>query len=160
MLSPDEKRCLLEIARSALENELAGGPPAKRPVLPDDSPVFENRGAFVTLETDGDLRGCIGFVESRLPLWETVAEAAAGAATRDPRFPQVKASELSRIRIEISALSAPIPIQGPADIEIGRDGLIVERGPRRGLLLPQVAPEWGFGPSEFLGATCEKAGLA
>ena len=159
MLNRDEKRALLETARAALESELGGGPPVRPPPLPKESPIFENRGAFVTLERGEDLRGCIGFVDSRLPLWETVAQAAAGAATRDPRFPRVTADELPHIRIEISALSPPIPVQAPSDIEIGRDGLIVEKGGRRGLLLPQVAPEWGFGPVEFLEATCEKAGL-
>lgn len=120
----------------------------------------EPRGAFVTLKTrEGDLRGCIGTILPVGPLDETVARMAVAAAVEDPRFPAVRASELPGLLFEISALTLPQPVPDPARIEVGRHGLIVTRGSRKGLLLPQVAPEWGWDREEFLKHTCLKAGL-
>ncbi|MEW6775476.1 MAG: AmmeMemoRadiSam system protein A [Bdellovibrionota bacterium] len=159
MLSGQEKKALLAIARTALAHKLVGGPSVSPPDVPTNSELLAPRGAFVTLHTHGELRGCIGIVEAAMPLWKIVAENAVAAATRDPRFPPLEAEELPQTDIEISALSRPIPVQQPEEIEIGRDGLIIENGRRKGLLLPQVATEWGFGREEFLQAVCEKAWL-
>lgn len=118
-----------------------------------------NTGAFVTLTQDGQLRGCIGFTESDDPLPAVIQEAAIAAATRDPRFPPVSATELSELAIEISVLTLPEPVPNIAAIKVGRHGLIVEKDWNRGLLLPQVPVEWGWDREEFLAHTCEKAGL-
>jgi AmmeMemoRadiSam system protein A len=91
-------------------------------------------------------------------LAELVAEMAVAAGTRDPRFPPVQAAELDQLLIEVSILSPPEACE-PDDIVVGRDGLVVQRGRRRGLLLPQVATERGWSRDQFLDATCRKAGL-
>jgi AmmeMemoRadiSam system protein A len=116
-------------------------------------------GAFVTLHSDGDLRGCIGHIERTLPLGKVVPQCAVAACSTDPRFPPVTALELARIDIEISLLGPLEPISGPGDIEIDRHGLMIEQGWQRGLLLPQVATEWKWDASTFLAQTCHKAGL-
>ena len=109
---------------------------------------------------NGDLRGCIGRVSGDLPVGELVRALALAAAREDPRFPPVTAAEVEALHIEISVLRPPRPVPAPpADIHIGRDGLLVERGRARGLLLPQVAAEHGWGARTFLDAACEKAGL-
>lgn len=150
---------LLGLARRAVETYLTAG----RRLKPgrDFSPIApEPRGAFVSLHTRaGELRGCIGTILPVGPLDETVARMAVAAAVEDPRFDPVTATELPDLRFEISALTVPEPFGDPTAIEIGRHGLIVSRGGRMGLLLPQVAPEWGWGREEFLAHTCRKAGL-
>lgn len=120
----------------------------------------EPRGAFVTLKTgEGELRGCIGTILPAGPLDETVVRMAVAAAVEDPRFPVVRLPELSRLRFEISALTVPEPVRDLQRIVVGRHGLIVTRGSRKGLLLPQVASEWGWDREAFLRHTCLKAGL-
>ena len=127
---------------------------------------LEKQGAFVTLHTfpEHNLRGCIGIPLPVLPLAEAIAEGAK-SATRDPRFPPLEENELDDIIIEVTILSKPeiIKIDKPeeyiSNIEIGRDGLIVEQGFFKGLLLPQVPIEQGWGKEEFLSHTCIKAGL-
>lgn len=124
--------------------------------LPDAS------GVFVTVKRRGELRGCLGTLECRRGLTEEVARCAADAASQDPRFAPVAPGELTEISIEVSVLG---PLQqvtpvDPASIVVGRDGLVAEQGLRRGLLLPQVATEWGWTPEQFLRQTCVKAGLA
>lgn len=119
---------------------------------------------FVTWNTfpAGDLRGCIGFPEPVFPLAEGIAEAAVAAAVDDPRFPPVHAEELSRLIADVSVLTpfTAVAVQDrPGGIRVGRDGLSVERGRARGLLLPQVAPEQGWNAEQLLDGTCEKAGL-
>jgi AmmeMemoRadiSam system protein A len=116
-------------------------------------------GAFVTLHKRGDLRGCIGHIEATEPLGRVVVRCAVAACSRDPRFPPVAAGELDAIDVEISLLGPLEPIAGPQDIVVGRDGLVVEREGQRGLLLPQVATEWGWDAETFLAHTCRKAGL-
>lgn len=108
-----------------------------------------------------ELRGCLGHLAADRPLADLIPELAVAAAREDPRFAPLDRSELARVGIEISVLTAPRPVdprEGNA-LVIGRDGLVVERGAARGLLLPQVAPELGWGREAFLEATCEKAGL-
>jgi AmmeMemoRadiSam system protein A len=127
------------------------------PALPGGALREIRRGAFVTLERDHELRGCIGRVSADRPVSEMVL----AAALEDPRFPPVTAAEVPQVRIEISVLS-PAQKLSPVDpraIAIGRDGVIVERGGARGVLLPQVAPTYGWGAERLLAAACEKAGL-
>jgi AmmeMemoRadiSam system protein A len=150
-----EREALLAIARRAIAGAI-GAPGAGPAVQPEDA---SRGGAFVSLhDRGGDLRGCIGFIESDEPHPRTVRDAAVAAATRDPRFPPVRAEELPGLQIEISLLSAPRPIR-PEEVECGRHGLIVSRGGRRGLLLPQVPAQFGWDREQFLAATCRKAGL-
>jgi AmmeMemoRadiSam system protein A len=115
--------------------------------------------AFVTIHRHGELRGCIGHLEADEPLGRVISECAVSACSADPRFPPVTASELPDLAIELSLLGALEPAESPADIIIGRHGLVVERGHRRGLLLPQVAVEWKWDRETFLAQTCHKAGL-
>lgn len=151
---------MLALARCAIEAALAG---RAAPRLPDVPAAVQHRGAFVSLHAaDGDLRGCIGHVQGDRPLGEIIREVAVSAARSDPRFAPVTREELLALRIEISVLSEPARMQ-VADLSglvIGRDGLLVRRGPAQAVLLPQVAAAHGFGPEAFLNAVCHKAGLA
>lgn len=163
-LSGEDGSFLVELARKAINIYLAEG---KVMEVPENiNPVLKgDRGVFVTLTRDGDLRGCIGYPEPIMPLVNALIDAAISAATRDPRFPPLKAEELAKIRVEVSVLTKPrlVEVKKPSDyiqkVKIGEDGLIVEMGPYRGLLLPQVATEWHWNAEEFLSNTCIKAGL-
>lgn len=158
-LPPEVRRELLALARRSVETYLGEGRRLRKGKdYPEVAP--EPRGAFVTLKTrEGDLRGCIGTILPAGPLDETVVRMAVAAAVEDPRFPAVRLPELPRLRFEISALTVPEPVPDLGKIQVGRHGLIVTRGSRKGLLLPQVAPEWGWDREEFLRHTCLKAGL-
>jgi AmmeMemoRadiSam system protein A len=112
----------------------------------------------VTLKIDGQLRGCIGHVIGLVPLWRAVRENAVAAAFDDPRFPPLTADELEKARIEISALT-PLKITQAQSVTVGTHGVLIERGAARGLLLPQVAVEYGWDRRTFLEHTCRKAGL-
>ena len=156
-LDPLERRSLLRAAREAIAARLAG----RRPELPPATGGLAlPRGAFVTLRraADAELRGCVGQMEAVEPLLETVAAMAVAAATRDGRFAPVSARELDSLRIEISVLSPLEPIR-PEDVEVGRHGLLLHYGDRRGVLLPQVPAEHGWDREAFLAHTCEKAGV-
>ncbi len=157
-LSAQERRLLLETAREAIRARLAGG--AAAPVPEAAGALAEKRGAFVTLtrREDGELRGCVGLMRSERSLLETVAAMAVAAATTDGRFEPVASEELPVIAIEISALGPMRPIR-PEDVEVGRHGLLISRGGRRGVLLPQVPLEHGWDRETFLAHTCRKAGL-
>ena len=157
-LSDEEKESLLKLARATLEKKLLGKGMSGEGDL-ESSILKEIRGAFVSLHKKGRLRGCIGCVEGRKPLVTTIEEMANAAAFRDPRFPPVGADELKDLDIEISVLTPPEPISNTGEITIGVHGLIVERGSCCGLLLPQVATEWGWDRIRFLEETCRKAGL-
>jgi hypothetical protein len=123
-------------------------------------------GVFVTLHENGELRGCIGYPEPVKPILNALIEVAIGAATGDPRFAPVNSHELERIQVEVSVLTPPElivsdePSKYLEKIDIGRDGLIIERGIFRGLLLPQVPVEWGWDEQEFFANTCLKAGMS
>ena len=120
----------------------------------------EKRGIFVTLYEDKQLRGCIGFIEP-VELNKGIIDAARSAAFDDPRFPSVSKDELKEIKIEVSILTVPELVKDIKEIKIGRDGLIIEEGWSKGLLLPQVFPEWNVKSVEdALRMTCEKAGLS
>jgi len=157
-LSEETRRDLLQLARGSLEAHFRGQPAPR--LASDRAEAFgEPRGLFVTLRRGGQLRGCIGTLSPEGDLTRVVAEFARRAAFEDPRFPPLEPEELPDCQIEISVLTAPQPLEDLAEIVIGRDGLIVEGRGRRGLLLPQVATEWGFSPTRFLQETCRKAGL-
>jgi AmmeMemoRadiSam system protein A len=121
--------------------------------------LSEKRGAFVTLKTHGQLRGCIGHIQAIKPLSQTVIDMAQAAAFQDPRFPPLSRQELKDLSIEISALTPFRPIKSIQEIQVGKHGLYIERGYHSGLLLPQVAEEYGWDTQTFLEHTCQKAGL-
>lgn len=157
MLTDEERMRLLQIARESLARHLTGEAPLP---LPDDG-LPDASGVFVTIKTAGQLRGCLGVLTLRDSLSAEVARCARDSATEDPRFPPMSASELDAAALQISVLG-PLEAIDPAQegtIVPGRHGLVVEQGCRRGLLLPQVALEWGWGVEQFLCQTCRKAGL-
>jgi AmmeMemoRadiSam system protein A len=156
-LTAADKKLLLKIVRTKIEAALAGKVVPKLPDLPE---IFQQeRGAFVTLEKHGQLRGCIGYIEARKPLYLTVAEMAVAAAFHDPRFPPVQQEEWPDITVEISILSPLHEIQDIQEIEVGRHGLYIVQGARSGLLLPQVATDYKWDRLTFLQQTCHKARL-
>jgi AmmeMemoRadiSam system protein A len=116
-------------------------------------------GAFVSIHSGDDLRGCLGRLTVDVPLGKTVAHLGRAVADSDPRFGAVTAHELPFLQIEISVLTPERPIASVEEIDVGRHGLIVERAAARGLLLPQVATEHGWDRETFLDHTCLKAGL-
>jgi len=130
--------------------------------LPDFPPfpptLTESRGAFVSLYSRGELRGCVGQVENPGPLADVVARSAISAALHDTRFPPVDPDEVANLKVEISVLSVPECIS-PEAIVVGTHGLIVMRESFKGLLLPQVAKERNWSVQRFLEETCNKAGL-
>jgi len=155
---------LVRLARKAVETYLSSG---KRIPIPEVAPKLRQPcGVFVTLTERGELRGCIGHPLPRMPLVEAVVDSAISSATGDPRFPAVVAGELPEIKVEVSVLSPPelikvaSPREYPKHVEIGKHGLVVEYAGFAGLLLPQVAVEWGWDAEEFLSHTCMKAGLS
>ena len=156
-LTPEEKRALLDVARNAVESAVKG---QSLPEFHYDFSIFkENRGAFVTLHRHGELRGCIGYVFAVKPLMDTVVDMAQAAALRDPRFTPVSVEELSELDIEISVLSLLRKATLINEIQIGVHGIYIKKGVHTGLLLPQVAVEYGWDRSRFLEQTCYKAGL-
>jgi AmmeMemoRadiSam system protein A len=156
MLSDDEKRQLLAIARAAIAGRLTGG--ALAPAVPAGA-LAQPGGAFVTVRCDRQLRGCIGSLEWDRAIAEVVARVAVSAASDDPRFPSVTADELLHLELEISLLGPLEAVAGADAIEVGRHGVVIEEGWRRGLLLPQVAVEWGWDRETFLSQAAVKAGL-
>jgi AmmeMemoRadiSam system protein A len=151
-----DQQVLLQLARHSIQMTLQKG--RRLPVVESLSPLLrEKRGTFVTLWME-ELRGCIGFPYPVKPLAEAVQEAAISAAFQDPRFPPVRTEELTHIEIEISVLTVPKTIEA-SQIQVGVHGLIVSRGNRSGLLLPQVAMEYHWDAKTFLEQTCVKAGL-
>lgn len=156
-LKEEDKKFLLKTARESIENALAH---KGNPTVESDSPMLkEKRGAFVTLTKNGMLRGCIGYIQPIKPLDETIIEMAQAAAFRDPRFSPVTKEEFDDLEIEISVLTPVKEIKDVNEIEIGKHGIIIERGGYSGLLLPQVATDYGWNRETFLEHTCNKAGL-
>jgi len=157
MLNDNEKLILLTLVRETIKAKLSS---AKAPKLPEPSGALaEKCGAFVTLHKRGMLRGCIGNMTSSEPLVHTVQKMAIAAAFDDPRFPKLKANELGEIDIEISVLSPMQKIEDISKIEVGTHGIMITKGWHRGVLLPQVATEFGWDRATFLEQTCNKAGL-
>lgn len=157
-LNAEQKKSLLATARKSIEAFLKNG--RRLDFQPHDSVLLEKRGLFVTLKKNGRLRGCIGYPLPLKPLNQALVEMALAAAFEDPRFPPLQADELDQLEIEISLLTRPQAVDDPARVQVGRDGVIVGQGGRRGLLLPQVAPEQGWDREELLSHCCLKAGLA
>ena len=157
MLEPHERQTLLHLARQAIAARLEGRP-VETPAAVGG--LARRTGAFVTIRHNNRLRGCLGSVDGDAPLVEVVARCAGDAATRDPRFSPLPFNDLREVVLEISVLGPVEPVADPAEVEVGRHGLIVEQGTHRGLLLPQVPSEWGWDRETFVSQTCVKAGLA
>lgn len=159
VLTDEEKGYLKDIARLSVASGLKD--PAGKVDIPEPPTghLRESLGAFVTLTKSRELRGCIGNVQGRGPLYKTIWNMARAAAFEDPRFPALSADEFEGIKFEISILSPLEVCSDPKLIEIGRHGLIIRKGMNSGLLLPQVAVEWNWDREQFLAQTCRKAGL-
>ena len=156
MLTAEQRHHLLELARTSVRAQVSGGTPA----MGGATPLPEASGVFVTLKQHGELRGCLGTLQNRAGLAAEVIRCAADSASEDPRFPPVTPQELPALSLEISVLGPLEEIEPRPDaFTIGEHGLVVEQGIRRGLLLPQVAVEWGWNNEQFLRQTCVKAGL-
>ena len=155
-MTAEDRRFLLELARTAITAGL-GDRPLPSP-MPDSAFLLETRGAFVTLKINDVLRGCIGHVIDVAPLWRAVRDIAVAAAFDDPRFPPLTSDELQQVGIEISVLT-PLRRSSAEEVVVGRHGVLIENGAARGLLLPQVATEYGWDRETFLDHTCRKAGL-
>ena len=162
-LSPDDAALLLSLARGAVAATARGQSGVFDPagLLPPGPPaaLVTPAAVFVTLREHGELRGCIGSLVADRPLWKAVVSAAISAASHDPRFPPIAEHEVASLSIDVSILGPAVPFPGPGAFRPGIDGLIVERGLRRGLLLPEVATDQGWNAREMLAATCWKAGL-
>lgn len=158
-LTDDHRKTLLGIARQSIVITLDGRTPDWKAGDFDET-LRHPAGAFVTLRTrEGELRGCIGTINAVAPLHQAVASSAVSAAFRDPRFPPLQSGELERLELEISVMGPIELVTTIEEIEVGRDGLIISRGRYAGLLLPQVATEYGWDRLTFLDQTCLKAGL-
>jgi AmmeMemoRadiSam system protein A len=166
--SPEQRKVLLGIAHQAIlsaaeDRDLhlrrhSGSQGKVPPEAPASALLSEPRGVFTTLYLDGELRGCVGYVAPVVPLYRAVAETACAAAFEDSRFRPVTKEEAPRLRVSLSVLSRLSPIP-PDAVEVGRHGLVISLGARRGLLLPQVAVEHNWDRETFLEQTCRKAGL-
>jgi len=157
VLGAAQRQQLLQIARKAIELAVINKKLAP-PNITDEA-LVEKRGVFVTLTKQGKMRGCIGYIQPTEPLYLLVPVAALLAALKDDRFPPVGGSELKELGIEISVLSKLKKVRDISEIEIGRDGLYLLKGENSGLLLPQVAVEWGWDREQFLKQVCIKAKL-
>jgi uncharacterized protein len=167
-LTNQEGKLLIQLARNTVTEYLKTG---KTPKLPTQVPIklFKKCGVFITINSfkDGrkELRGCIGYPYPISPLVEAVVDSAINAATQDPRFDPLSLDELNKVVFEVSVLTPPEPVEvnTPKEyiskIKVGEDGLIIEHGYQKGLLLPQVPIEWGWCEEEFLCQCCMKAGL-
>jgi uncharacterized protein (TIGR00296 family) len=168
-LTLEEGKFLINLARNIVKQYLESGKVIKPP---KETPkkLFEHCGVFVTINSvrhgEKELRGCIGYPYPTSPLVEAVIDSAINAATEDPRFEPLSLDELGKVVFEVSVLTPPEPVivENPKEylskIKVGEDGLIVERGPYKGLLLPQVPVEWDWCEEEFLCQCCIKAGLS
>ena len=156
-LTDQEKKTLLHLARTTIEARASGEPLPLCDAITQT--LQEKRGAFVTLRRKGQLRGCIGYVRAVKPLHQTIREMALAAGFQDPRFPPLDRQELVDLELEISVLTPLREITDIDEIQVGTHGLMIVQGNSSGLLLPQVATEYGWQREEFLGHTCLKAGL-
>lgn len=156
MLTSEQRRALLDLARASIASQVTGG----GAVMPGPLELPDASGVFVTIKRRGQLRGCLGTLQNRAGLAAEVARCAADSASEDPRFPPVSREELPDLTLEISVLGPLESIDARPDaFTIGVHGLVAEQGLHRGLLLPQVATEWGWDSEQFLRQTCVKAGL-
>ena len=157
-IPPLSRKRLIELSRQTLENFVLK---QNQPAASVDDPhlLAAHYGAFVSLHRGDELRGCIGTCVPTDPLYRTVTEMTEAAASRDNRVQPIRPSELAEIVIDISVLSPLQPVAEPLALEVGKHGLHLEQGRRRGVLLPQVATEYGWDMETFLAQTCVKAGL-
>jgi uncharacterized protein (TIGR00296 family) len=160
---------IVRLARKAVVEFLKNGKVINTPRVVSER-LKEKKGVFVTLKKvehnkENRLRGCIGFPYPTYPLIEAVIRASIEASVKDPRFPPISLDELENIVFEVSVLTSPVlinvesPKEYPEKIKIGIDGLVVEKGFNKGLLLPQVPVEWKWEEEEYLSHCCMKAGL-
>lgn len=162
LLTDDEGAMAVRSARAAISHAVARHQKSSF----DLTPVFrEKRGVFVTLTKNGNLRGCIGFPYPVMPLGDALVHAAKAAALEDPRFPPVIKDELADILLEVTILTVPESLPGdpagrPGKVTVGKHGLIVRGMGTSGLLLPQVATDYGWDARTFLDNACMKAGLS
>jgi len=156
-LTLEDRRALIHIARTAIASALEGKKLV--PIKQGSDALQQRSGVFVTLKIGSELRGCIGYVEPLFPLAQATQDVAVKAAMEDPRFDSLSREEFEKIQIEISVLSPITELKDIDTIEIGNHGLVIELGNRRGLLLPQVAEEYGWDRKQFLSQTSIKAGL-
>ncbi|MBV5343514.1 AmmeMemoRadiSam system protein A [bacterium] len=156
-MTKTEQAKLLALARTTIVAKVNGQP---LPEITNPSLTLQSHsGCFVTIKQQGQLRGCIGSFVAQQPLWQTVQEMAVSAATRDPRFYPMTAPDLADFQLEISVLSPLQLIQSIDEIKVGTHGLYLMKGHAHGVLLPQVAVEYGWDRDSFLRHTCMKAGL-
>ena len=153
--TPEERAVLLRLAHESILSALERREISLTPPLPH---LEEPRGAFTTIYSHGNLRGCVGYVFPVASLYRTVAETARAAAFEDTRFSPVSLQEAAELDVSLSILS-PLRVISPEEVEIGRHGLVVSQGGRRGLLLPQVPVEHQWDRVTFIEQTCRKAGL-
>ena len=156
-LDQKQQAFLLELARKTIIKYLEAGEILE--IDPEDKKLKEKRGAFVTLKVQDRLRGCTGYPLPVEPLYLTVIHNAISASTKDFRFPSLVPDELPHTKIEISVLTLPHAVKSIQEIKVGTHGIIMKKGPNKGLLLPQVAVEWGWDREMFLSHGCMKAGL-
>lgn len=164
MIQLEQAKKLINLARDTISAYFEN----KEVVVSKDikSEFKEDTGVFVSLYVRGDLIGCIGFPEPVMPLYKAIIDAAKGAAFEDPRFPPLSREQLKDLKVELSVLTNPEEIvvkdssEYPSEVEIGKDGLVIKDEFGSGVLLPQVAVEWGWDSKEFLNQTCMKAGLS
>ena len=159
LLTVEEQQKLLRWARRAIEAAVRGEPQPEIPKAELTQALRAPHGAFVTITKQGELRGCIGKMDFERPLWENVLGAAVASALEDPRFASMEPGELSEVHLEISVLEPPVPLSRIEDFDASRHGIIIQKGPRHGLLLPKVAEEYGWDEQKTLEMVCWKAGL-
>ncbi|MDH4266900.1 MAG: AmmeMemoRadiSam system protein A [Deltaproteobacteria bacterium] len=156
-LTTEEKHSLRQIAQATIEARLKGERFQRGDILTET--LKEKRGAFVSLHSHGQLRGCIGHIQPNRPLHQIIEEMALAAAFEDPRFSPLTLKELQHLELEISVLTPLQRIRDVQEIEVGKHGLYIKKGFCSGLLLPQVATEYKWDRVAFLEETCRKAGL-
>ncbi len=163
-LSKDEKKTLLLLARRSVEQSVRNQGRIDERKLTEGLRITDGlrraMGAFVTLNENGRLRGCIGYLQPIEPLYRAVINNARNAALRDRRFHPVQPAELPLIEIEVSVLSVPVPVPGPDSIKLGCHGIILHKDGRRATYLPQVAPEQQWNLEQTLSHLSRKAGLS
>src|SRR5512138_45443 len=156
MINEADEKPLLAIARQALEARVAGDPAPRVVCI---GPLALRCGAFVSIHNGDELRGCLGRLTPTSPLGATLVYLGGAVADSDPRFPPVLPEELPWLHLEISLLTPERPVSSIDEITVGQHGIVVEHGRSRGLLLPQVATEFGWDSETFVQHACVKAGL-
>lgn len=157
LLNKAQQKFLLGLARKAIQHYLETGKTLN--IKTDDEDLKQKHGAFVTLKVNNELRGCIGYPLPYKPLYETIIDVAISGCSQDFRFQPLTREELKATQIEISVLTLPQSVKDIKEIEVGKHGIIISKGPNKGLLLPQVPLEWDWDLETYLRHGCLKAGL-